>query len=231
MHTSSALIELAARILCDGRDPNVGDLARHAGIAYAIAGLLLALPVHAARGQLYLPADLMARYGAEATDAFAGNATTELRAVLAELRLWARHHLGAARGLLNDTLPELAPALLPVALVRPALDRMERRFYQPLRPTELPMAAPVDLWRAARGWPKRSDLFRGDARRRSIDRDRPARGRRWRAAWRRSCRCRAAACRLILLGSGASGGTGRSDVHWLVGRGPASTAPMWSPVM
>jgi len=63
MHTSSALIELAARILCDGRDPNVGDLARHAGIAYAIAGLLLALPVHAARGQLYLPADLMDRVG------------------------------------------------------------------------------------------------------------------------------------------------------------------------
>jgi phytoene synthase len=151
MHTSSALIELAARILCDGRDPNVGDLARHAGIAYAIAGLLLALPVHASRGQLYLPADLMARYGAEAADAFAGSATTELRAVLAELRLRARHHLGAARGLLNDTPPELAPALLPVALVRPALDRMERRFYQPLRPTELPQwRRQWILWRAAR---------------------------------------------------------------------------------
>jgi phytoene synthase len=151
MHTSSALIEMAARILCDGRDPNVGDLARHAGIAYAIAGLLLALPVHAARGQLYLPADLMARYGAEAADAFAGNATTELRAVLAELRLRARHHLGAARGLLNDTPPELAPALLPVALVRPALDRMERPFYQPLRPTELPQwRRQWILWRAAR---------------------------------------------------------------------------------
>src|SRR5437868_8495838 len=74
MHTSSALIDLAARILCDGRDPNVGDLARHAGIAYAIAGLLLALPVHAARGQLYLPADLMARYGAESADALADSA-------------------------------------------------------------------------------------------------------------------------------------------------------------
>jgi len=151
MQTSSALIEMAARILCDGRDPNVGDLARHAGIAYAIAGLLLALPVHAARGQLYLPADLMERYGAEAADAFAGNATTELRAVLAELRLRARHHLGAARGLLNDIPPELAPALLPVALVRPALDRMERRFYQPLRPTELPQwRRQWILWRAAR---------------------------------------------------------------------------------
>ncbi len=151
MQTSSALIEMAARILCDGRDPNVGDLARHAGIAYAIAGLLLALPVHAARGQLYLPADLMARYGAVAADAFAGNATTELRAVLAELRLRARHHLDAARGLLNDTPPELAPALLPVALVRPALDRMERRFYRPLQPTELPQwRRQWILWRAAR---------------------------------------------------------------------------------
>jgi len=151
MQTSSALIEMAARILCDGRDPNVGDLARHAGIAYAIAGLLLALPVHAARGQLYLPADLMARYGAVAADAFAGNATTELRAVLAELRLRARHHLDAARGLLNDTPPERAPALLPVALVRPALDRMERRFYRPLRPTELPQwRRQWILWRAAR---------------------------------------------------------------------------------
>ena len=43
------------------------------------------------------------------------------------------------------------PALLPVALVLPALDRMERRFYQPLRPTELPQwRRQWILWRAAR---------------------------------------------------------------------------------
>ena len=151
MHTSSALIELAARILCDGRDPAAGDIARHAGIAYAIAGLLRALPIHAARGQLYLPADLMQRYGAQGSDVFAANATTELRAVLADLRLQARHHLGAARGLLNDALPELAPALLPVALVRPSLDRMERRGYRPFSPSELPQwRRQWVLWRAAR---------------------------------------------------------------------------------
>jgi phytoene synthase len=41
--------------------------------------------------------------------------------------------------------------VLPVALVRPALDRMERRFYQPLRPTELPQwRRQWILWRAAR---------------------------------------------------------------------------------
>ena len=151
MQTSSALIELAARILCEGRDPATADLSRHAGIAYAIAGLLRALPIHAGRGQLYLPADLMQRYGAQAADVFAGDATTELRAVLAELRLSARHHLGAARGLLDDMPPEVAPALLPVALVRPALDRMERRSYRPFHPSELPQwRRQWILWRAAR---------------------------------------------------------------------------------
>jgi len=138
VHTSSALIDLAGRILCDGRDPGIGKLAGHAGIAYVIAGLLLALPVHSARGQLYLPGDLMQRYGAQVADAYAGETTTELRAVLAELRLRARQHLGAARSLVHGAPAEVAPALLPVALVRPTLDRMERRSYQLLRPTELP---------------------------------------------------------------------------------------------
>jgi phytoene synthase len=151
MQTSSVLIELAARILCDGRDLGIVDLARHAGIAYAIAGLLTALPAHSARRRLYLPADLMQRYAAEPTDVFAGKATVELRAVLAELRLVARHHLGAARGHLQDMPVEIAPGLLPVALVRPALDRMERRSYRPFAAGELPQwRRQWILWRAAR---------------------------------------------------------------------------------
>ena len=82
---------------------------------------------------------------------FAGKVTIELRAVLADLRLTARHHLGAARGLLNDMPPEVAPALLPVALVRPALDRMERRGYRPFHQHELPQwRRQWLLWRAAR---------------------------------------------------------------------------------
>ena len=157
MQTSSALIELAARILRDGRDPAANDISRHAGIAYAITGLLRALPIHAARGQLYLPAELLERYEAQATDMFAGRATPEIRAVLAELRLRARHHLAAARGLLTDMPPELAPALLPVALVRPALDRMERGCYQPFRPSEVPQwRRQWILWRAAQSGLRRS---------------------------------------------------------------------------
>lgn len=151
MRTSSALIELAARILQDGKDPAVGDLAGHAGIAYAIAGLLRALPIHAARRQLYVPMDLMQRYGAQPEDLFAGKVTTEIRAALAELRLLARRRLAAARDLIGAAPPAIAPALLPVALVRPVLERMERRGYQPFDPPEIPQwRRQWTLWRAAR---------------------------------------------------------------------------------
>jgi 15-cis-phytoene synthase len=151
LHTSSALIELAARILSDGRDPDIADLTGHAGIAYAIAGLLRALAIHAARGQLYLPADVMQRYGAQAADVFAGKATTELRATFAELRLRARQHLAAAGNLLGAAPAAVAPALLPVAVVRPVLDRMELRRYRPFNATNVPQwRRQWAMWRAAR---------------------------------------------------------------------------------
>jgi phytoene synthase len=149
--TSSAPIELAARILMDGREPNIGELARHAGIAFAIAGLLRALPTHATRGQIYLPADVLGRHRAEPADLLAGKETTELRAALAELRLRARQHLTAGHALLHAAPASALPALLPVALVRPALGRMERRRYRPFRPDDIAQwRRQWALWRAAR---------------------------------------------------------------------------------
>ena len=151
MRTSAALFELAARILRDGKDCGAGDFITHAGIAYAIGGLLRALPQHASRRQLFIPDDMMQRYGAQAEDVFAGKATTELRAALAELRLTARQHLAAARELAAAAPAAIMPALLPVALVRPTLDRMERRAYQPFAPADWPQwRRQWILWRAAR---------------------------------------------------------------------------------
>jgi phytoene synthase len=149
--TSSSLIELAARILADGRDPDIAEFARHAGIAYAMAGLLRAFPIHAARRQLYIPLEILERYHARADDIFAKKTTLELRAALAEFRLHARKHLSAARALTNNLAAAVAPAALPVALVRPTLARMERRFYRPFGPPELSQwRRQWILWRAAR---------------------------------------------------------------------------------
>jgi len=149
--TSSSVIDLAARILGDGREPPVTELVGHAGIAYSFTGLLRALPIHAARRQLFIPVDVMERHHAQAEDVFAKKPTLELRAALAEMRLYARRHLATARDLLKTAPESVMPALLPLALLRPALARMERRFYQPFR-----LGDPAQwrrqwtLWRAAR---------------------------------------------------------------------------------
>jgi phytoene synthase len=147
--TTSVLFDMAARIL-NGASVE-GGIAKHAGIAYAVAGLLRAFPRHAARRQLYIPLDILRRHGAEPDDAFAGKAMPELRAALAEMRLHARGHLAAVHDLLPAAPAAILPAFLPVALVRPLLAAMEKPGYDPFAPVEVPQwRRQWALWRAAR---------------------------------------------------------------------------------
>jgi phytoene synthase len=149
--TAAAPIGLAARILQDGRVSGADELIGHAGVAYAIVRLLQALPIHSTRGQLYIPLDVLQGHGARPEDVLAGEDTPELRAALAELRLRARQHLKAAGDLLGEAPEPIMPALLPVALVRPAIDQMEKRSYRPFAVAETPQwRRQWALWRAAR---------------------------------------------------------------------------------
>ncbi len=143
--TSSALIDLAAQSL----GVAAWAAAEHAGMAYGINGLLHALPRHSARRQLYLPREILARHGVEPHDIFAGQPSAGVYAALAELRRLARRHLAAAQAPLA-ALPRAAlPAFLPVALVRPSLDRLERG--DAFAPAELsPWRRQWLIWRAAR---------------------------------------------------------------------------------
>jgi 15-cis-phytoene synthase len=148
---SSGLIALAAQVLLRGGEPDIGALCHHAGVAYAIAGLLKAFPVHAARGQLFLPLEVLQRHGASRQDVAGGQATPQLRAALTELRQRARDHLREAQKLLAAAPSAVLPALLPVALAAPTLARMERRDYDPFVPVELaPWRRQWLIWRAAR---------------------------------------------------------------------------------
>ncbi|MEA2975168.1 MAG: 15-cis-phytoene synthase [Alphaproteobacteria bacterium] len=151
--TSSVLFALAARILNSAVDEPNSDVSLHAGIAYAIAGLLRTFPRHAARRQLYVPVEVVERHKARTEDIFAGQATAELRAALAEMRSHARRHLTAARDLIATAPAAILPAFLPLALIRPLLARMDRGDYGPFSITEIPQwRRQWILWRAAR-WP------------------------------------------------------------------------------
>jgi phytoene synthase len=148
---SSELIALAAHILLGGRRVEVRELSYHAGIAHALAGLLKAFPVHAARGQLFVPLEILQRHEAGPQDVARRPATTQLRAALGELRRRARHHLERAQELMAAAPPAVLPALLPVAPAPLLLARMERHGHDPFVPVEIPAWRRQWLiWRAAR---------------------------------------------------------------------------------
>jgi 15-cis-phytoene synthase len=145
-NASSALFGLAAQIL-SGSDAEA--VTGPAGIAYAIAGVIRAFPLHSARRQLYLPADLLERHQAHPHDIFAGRSSAGLAAALAELREIAGRHLDAAHEHAAAPPRTAVPALLPIALVRPSLDRLARS--DPFAPGEIPpWRRQWLIWRAAR---------------------------------------------------------------------------------
>jgi phytoene synthase len=143
---SSVMFALAAQILAGvGAEIAAGP----AGIAYAIAGLLRAFPLHASRGQLYVPIELLDRHQIGPQDIFAGKTSAGLKAVLSDLRAIARDHLRAAQPRIVALRRSVIPAFLPIALVRPSLDRLERS--DSFAPREIPAWRRQWLiWRAAR---------------------------------------------------------------------------------
>ena len=143
--TSSAVIALAARILGIDAQP----AASRAGIAHGLTGLIRALPKHAAGHRLYLPTELLERHGIRAHEIFAGESSDRLNAALADLRRLARGHLAAAAAPLMAQPRTADPAFLPVALVRPSLDRLDGS--DAFAPREIsPWRRQWLIWRAAR---------------------------------------------------------------------------------
>ncbi|KAA2235376.1 phytoene/squalene synthase family protein [Salinarimonas soli] len=148
--TSSVLIRLASLVLADGEDPGFAAAAGHAGVAYALAGLLRAFAWHAARGQVFVPSDVLARHGVSREIVTAGQGGPGVNAALAELRTLARRH---HREAFETPIPAtIAPAFLPAVLVPAYLDLMDRRDYDPFRTAvELaPWRRQWLLWRGAK---------------------------------------------------------------------------------
>ncbi|MGL4811416.1 MAG: phytoene/squalene synthase family protein [Beijerinckiaceae bacterium] len=150
--TAGAMIRLAAMVLSDGADPGAADATGHAGVALAVTGLLRSLPWHARRGQIYIPMEILGRYGVTREDVVQGRGGPGFVAALADTRALARAHIDAMAGLTGTIVPRIAPAFLPVCLVRGYLAQMERQGYDPFRSMiELPPLSRMwTIWTAAR---------------------------------------------------------------------------------
>jgi NADH dehydrogenase [ubiquinone] 1 alpha subcomplex assembly factor 6 len=143
--SSGRLVLLALEIL-GARDAASQEAGRHVGIAWALTGLLRALPTHLRLRHAVLPADEVAAAGLDTAATLALAATPALAAISKRIADRARHHLSAA---CSGKLPRTAiPALLPAALARPHLRRLARVGHNPLDPA-LALPDGMASWRLA----------------------------------------------------------------------------------
>lgn len=153
--TASALIQLASMILDPAASARYATLAGHAGCAQAAAGLLRLLPIHRARGQCYLPKDILAAAGTTPEEFIAGDGGPAAgRAIVAMVAL-AREHLAAFKAGAAELPETLRPAYLPLALTGAYLKRIDAQPARTLR-----QIAEIPGWQrhwlllrcAMRGW-------------------------------------------------------------------------------
>ena len=148
--TASALFSLGARIAARPSEA-IDHLARHAGLAQGIAQVIAALPLDAARRQLFVPLQLLESHGSGVEEVFAGKQTPRTRAAIDQLIGEARAHLATAFELLAGVPREARPVFLPLALVRRELQRMSRADADPFVPQPASRLQTLwTLWRASR---------------------------------------------------------------------------------
>src|SRR6185295_1373194 len=93
--TAGNVMRLVARILDSAKD--IDAAARHAGIAYALTGLLRALPFHAAKRHLMLPLEALRAAGISQEQIFSGTMDEKITALIEAGVQRARGHFEFAR--------------------------------------------------------------------------------------------------------------------------------------
>lgn len=123
--TASALIQLAALVLAPELANRSADAAGHAGVAQSIAGLLMLLPIHNHRRQIYLPLDILSATGLDRDSFLAGEDKARVSAAIEAFAGLGLEHLEKARRV-GPIPAQVFPAFLPAALCEPVLRRAKK---------------------------------------------------------------------------------------------------------
>jgi NADH dehydrogenase [ubiquinone] 1 alpha subcomplex assembly factor 6 len=143
--TSATLLYLVLGVL-GVAGPSAVAATREIGIAYALAGLLRAMPFHARAGRCYIPAEIAERTGLDPRDYARLHETAPLRAATAEIAEVAARHLTEARRYRREIPRGARAALLPGVVADRFLGRLKRAGYNPFAP-ELAVPDTLQSWR------------------------------------------------------------------------------------
>lgn len=123
--TASSLIQLASLVIDADKAEASTTAAGHAGVAQAVAGALLLMPITRARGQIYIPFEILGATGLDRESFLAGMDRARISAAIEAFAGLGREHLEKAR---REERPPASvfSAFLPVALVEPVLEGAAR---------------------------------------------------------------------------------------------------------
>jgi len=147
--TSGALAEAGLQILGVGAgDAETAAAAREVGTAWALIGLVRAVPFHARSRRLYLPADLNREAGLDAFRMFDRRVTDGVAAVCERVVCVALQHLARARARRAAVPTRALPVLLPATMADRYVARLRRAGWDPFaaavqRPSPLRLLAPA----------------------------------------------------------------------------------------
>jgi len=146
--TAGVPVLLALNIL--GAEDEPGEnAARHMGAAWALTGLLRALPHRLRQGRETLPRDVTDRHGVSGRALRAFQADEGVRLAIAEVATVARDRLAAARAAVQDLPSGARSPFLLCPLVDIYLDRLHRAGFDPFAPD---IAAPAPFATARMAW-------------------------------------------------------------------------------
>jgi 15-cis-phytoene synthase len=151
--TASAIYQLGAMVLNDGRPVETGDAAGHLGVAHALIGHLRAFGYHASRGRIFLPWAIFATCGVTEQDVLGGHPTEAISVALTRLSEVAGEHLRSANEAVAKLPRELRAAFAPVAMVKAQLGLLnyESPFQPPRDFTDWRKILQLAGWRLRRG--------------------------------------------------------------------------------
>jgi len=150
--TASSLLQMTAFLLDPAAASHTSTASGHAGVAQAVAGHLMLLPISQARGQVFIPGDLLSATGLDRDSFLAGGNPERAANAIRAFAGFGRDHLAKARAALADVPAAVKPAYLPLALVEAVLDRAVKQAADCLPVSvRLPQwRRQIQLWRAAR---------------------------------------------------------------------------------
>jgi len=131
--------------------PAASEAATHVGIAWALVGLIRAIPFHAAAQRIYIPVEIAQAADLHEADIVALKPSAALSHAVRQIAAAAEVRLSRARALRRNVPRSALPALLPARIAAATLKRLARTGYDPYAP-QIQQPDPLAAARLWLGW-------------------------------------------------------------------------------